>query len=48
MINNHIKSNKHNTGKEIEEKQSSDMEIIEALKSYDTAENPKGTSLPVQ
>ena len=24
------------------------MEIVEVFKSYDTAENPKGESLPVQ
>ena len=47
VINNHIKSNKHKSSKlRLDKKRISDVEIVEALKSYDKAENPKGETLP--
>ena len=47
VINNHIKSNKHKSSKlRLDKKRISDVEIVEALISYDKAENPKGETLP--
>lgn len=49
VINNHIKSAKHKSSKtRLDKKQKNDVEIVEAMKAYDTVENPKGETLPQQ
>ena len=49
VVNNHIKSNKHTAGKKrLGTRQKKDVEIVEALKSYDATENPVGETLPEQ
>ena len=47
MINNHIKSTKHTTGKKrLENQRKDELEIVELLRSQDALEHPKGESLP--
>ena len=47
VINNHIKSNKHIAGKkQLEKRNKKDVEIVEAMKSYDAAESPISKTLP--
>ena len=49
IITNHIKSAKHMSSKSrLDKKQKKDVEIAEALKAYDVAENPVGENLPEQ
>ena len=49
VISNHIQSAKHKSGKtRLDKKQKDDVEIVEAMKVYDAAENPKGETLPEQ
>ncbi len=49
VLNNHIKSSKHNSGKNrLQSKQKKDIEIVEALKSYDSMESPVGETIPEQ
>ena len=46
VINSHIKSAKHNSNKfKLEKRQRNDVEIVEAMKVYDRAENPIGKTL---
>ena len=47
VINNHIKSTKHTTGKKrLENQRKDELEIVELLRSRDALEHPKGESLP--
>ena len=49
VIVNHIKSVKHNSGKNaLKSKQNKDLELVEALKSYEGSENPHGEMPPDQ
>ena len=46
MSNNHVNSSKHSAGKErLKNKQRTEMELIEVLKSYDAVEKPKDVTL---
>ena len=46
VISNHVNSSKHNAGKaRLKNKQQAEMELAEALKSYDAMKNPKGVTL---
>ena len=47
IINNHIKSIKHGSGKKVLElKKTKDADIVQALRSYEASENPRGATLP--
>ena len=46
VINYHVNSSKHSAGKvRVKNKQRAEMELVEALKSYDAMENPRNVTL---